>query len=129
MQRMGMDDLILPELSYQIIGCFYEVYRVLGRGMLESSYQEALAVELGIAGIACEREVVISLDYKGRRIHGFRLDLLVERRVIIECKTSDSFHPSHLVQLQNYLRVSRLPLGLLLLFGSRAVYKRVVGTS
>jgi len=119
------DVLILPALSYRVIGCFYEVHRVLRSGLLESSYQQALAIELGASGIPCEREVPVALQYKGHRIQGFRLDLVVEGKIIIECKTAESLHPAHMAQLQNYVRVSRLPLGLLLLFGTKASYQRV----
>lgn len=117
--------LILPDLSYRVIGCFYEVHRILKSGLLETSYQEALAVELRLCGIACEREVPVALAYKGQRIQGFRLDLVVEDKIIIECKTVDSLHLTHLVQLRNYLRVSGLPLGILLLFGTKATFQRV----
>ncbi len=119
------NDLVLPELSYRVIGCFYEVHRILRSGLLESSYQEALAIELQLCGIACQREVPVALKYKGQRIHGFKLDLVVEEKIVIECKTTDSLHPSHLVQLRNYLRVSGIPLGMVLLFGTNATFQRV----
>lgn len=117
--------LILPDLSYSIIGCFYDAYREMGPGLLESAYQKAFAYALEDAGIAHEREAPIVLKYKGRTVGEYRLDLLVERQVIIECKTSDTFSPAHLAQLRNYLRVSGHPLGILLLFGSKPLSKRV----
>ncbi len=119
------NDLILPELSYRVIGCLYEVHNTLGPGLLETSYQEAMAIELRLSGISCRREMPVELEYRQQRIQGFRLDLVVEDKIVIECKTVDSFHPSHLVQLRNYLRVSGFPLGLLLLFGTKATFQRV----
>ncbi len=84
-------DLILPELSYRVIGCLYEVHNTLGAGLLETSYQESLAIELRLRGIACRRETLVELEYKGQRIQGFRLDLVVEDQIVVECKTVDSF--------------------------------------
>lgn len=121
------DDLILPELSYRVVGAFYEVHNVLKTGLLERSYQEALEIELTDRGIRCEREVAVALHYKGRKIHGFRLDLVVEGKIILECKTSETYHTRHDAQLRNYLSISGLPLGMILLFGSSAVHKRFVG--
>ena len=104
------------EMTEQIIGAAIEVHRLLGPGLLESIYEEALCVELELRGIAFERQVEIDVYYKGRAIKGQRIDLLVERTVIVEIKSVEAVGPVHRKQLLTYLRLTELRLGLLINF-------------
>jgi GxxExxY protein len=118
------------QCSRLIIGAAIEVHRHLGPGLLESAYERALAHELGLRGLGVESQVRIPMSYKGVELgDSFRIDLLVERLVIVEVKTVDQLIPLHEAQLLTYLRCSSLRLGLLLNFHSpvmRAAIKRVV---
>jgi GxxExxY protein len=105
------------ELTEQIIGAAIEVHRILGPGLLESIYEQALAVELELRGIACQRQVEVDVVYKGCVIKGHRLDLLVAGEVIVETKSVAKLPDVALAQLLSYLRATRLRRGLLLNFG------------
>ncbi len=105
------------ELSRRVIGCAIEVHRHLGPGLLESAYEDCLSHEMSLERIAHERQVALPVAYKGLTIAaGYRLDLLVDRRLIIEIKAIDRAAPVHEAQLLTYLRLSGLRLGLLLNF-------------
>ena len=104
-------------LSNQILGCALEVHRTLGPGLLESVYEHALAYELTNAGVAVQTQVAMPVAYKAVKLDcGFRLDLLVEKSVIVELKAVDSLQPIHEAQLLTYLKLSGLKIGLLLNF-------------
>ena len=105
------------ELTEQIIGAAIEVHRVLGPGLLESIYEEALAVELSQNGISCERQVAVDVNYKGHSIKGQRIDLLVAGEVIVETKSVAALPDVALAQVLSYLKATGLRRGLLLNFG------------
>ena len=105
------------ELTEQIIGAAIEVHRILGPGLLESIYEEALVVELGLRGIACQRQVEVDVVYKGCVIKGQRLDLLVAGQVIVETKSVARLPEVALSQILSYLKATRLQRGLILNFG------------
>jgi GxxExxY protein len=98
------------------IACAIEVHRQLGPGFLEGIYQDALAIELAVAGLGVQREVPIALEYRGRPLRQHRIDLIVEERVIIELKSVEHLERIHHAQLISYLRASKLRLGLLMNF-------------
>ncbi len=105
------------ELTRQIIGAAIEVHRTLGPGLLESAYQSCLAQELGLRGIPFHSEVPIPVSYKGVNLEcGFRLDLLVADKVVLEIKSVEAVLPVHEAQLLTYLRVSGHQVGLLINF-------------
>ena len=105
------------ELTERIIGLAIEVHRHTGPGLLESFYAAALCRELERAGIRVRREVGIPAIYKGEPLPlGFRADILAEETVILEIKAVPALLPAHDMQLQTYLRMSCLPVGLLLNF-------------
>jgi GxxExxY protein len=105
------------ELTERIIGLAIEVHRHSGPGLLESFYAAALCRELEGAGIRVRREVGIQAIYKGEALAlGFRADILVEETVILEIKGVPALLPAHDMQLLTYLRMSGLPVGLLLNF-------------
>ena len=107
-------------ITERIIGAAIEVHRHLGPGLLESTYETCLAFEMASRGLRVERQKELPVVY--RDIHldcGYRLDLLVENRVIIELKAVDSLLPIHEAQLLSYLKLSGLKVGLLLNFNVR----------
>lgn len=108
---------VLPELSHAIIGCAMRVHSGLGPGLLEAVYEECLCSELWAAGLHHRRQVPIVVSYRNRHLNcGYRLDVLVEGKAVVEVKTVEQFLPIHESQLYTYLRFSRMPLGLLINF-------------
>lgn len=106
-------------MTEKIIGCAIEVHRVLGPGLLESSYESALAIEFQTAKINFHRQLVIPVTYKGRPIGEHRLDFLVEDAVVLELKSVERFDPIFEAQILAYLRLSGKRRGLLINFNSR----------
>lgn len=106
----------LNELTYQVIGAAMEVHRVLGAGFLESVYEDALCWELSDRDIPYEKQKEINVNYKGIPVGVSRLDILVDKRLILELKAVDDLHPIHTAQLISYLKITGLHLGLLINF-------------
>ncbi|GAB3916953.1 GxxExxY protein [Larkinella terrae] len=105
------------QLSYQIIKGAIEVHRALGPGLLESAYQECLQYELSEYGLYVEREKPMPIVYKEVRLnHGYRMDLLVEGRIVVETKTVEALTDVHFAQLLTYLKLGQFRLGLLINF-------------
>ena len=110
-----MDDL--NSITGRVIGAAIDVHRALGPGLLESAYEACLAYELTQNGLHVERQKSLPVVYKEVNLNaGYRLDLLVERRIIVELKAVDSLTPLHKAQLLSYLKLSGLNLGLLINF-------------
>jgi GxxExxY protein len=116
--------LVEEALTRSIIGAFFEVYNTLGFGFLESVYVAALERELLARGHKVSREVGVRVVYKGCEIAWHRFDLLVDDKVIVECKATELLSPTARLQLRNYLRATRLQVGLLLHFGPRPQFFR-----
>ena len=110
--------MILEEgLTEKIIGAAIEVHKYLGPGLLESAYEECLCHELNLRGLKFERQKPIPLEYKGIKLDcGYRLDIIVEEKVILEIKTVDAITPVHEAQFLTYLRLANLKVGLILNF-------------
>jgi len=106
-------------VTEKIIGCAIEVHRVLGPGLLEASYEAALAIEFTAAKIAFQRQLVMPVFYKGQPIGEHRLDFLVEDAVVVELKSVERFDPIFEAQVLTYLRLSGKQRGLLINFHSR----------
>lgn len=105
------------KLTERVLGAATEVHRELGPGLLESTYEKCLVHELRLHGIDAERQVSQPIEYKGLFLdEGYRIDILVEKRLILELKVVESVAPLHLAQLLTYLKLSKLPLGYLLNF-------------
>src|ERR1700682_45945 len=105
------------ELSRQVIGCAIEVHRNLGPGLLESTYRQCLACELSHAEIAFQMEVPLPVRYKGTLLDcGYRIDLLVSGDLIVEIKSNETLLPIHYAQILTYMRLAKIPLGLLINF-------------
>jgi GxxExxY protein len=107
------------EVSRHIIEAALEVHRTLGGpGLLESVYEAALTEELRMRNVAAESQIVVPIIYKGRDLgHQLRLDLLVENRVIVECKATTKYSSVFEAQVLTYLRLMNLRLGLVINFG------------
>jgi len=109
--------MIENELSKKIIGCAIEVHKQLGPGLLESAYQECLYYELKQVGLKVQKEKPMPIVYKEVKLdHGYRIDLLIEEKVVVEIKTVDVFNDVHTAQVLTYLRLGKYRLGLLLNF-------------
>ena len=107
----------LNALSGRVIGCAIEVHRILGPGLLESSYQAALLYELRAHGMHAEGEVPVPLVYKGVELDtSFRADIIVENELVVELKSTEKDNPLYAKQLMTYLRILNRRLGLLINF-------------
>ncbi|SRR6266568_859255 len=106
-------------LTYAVIGAAMEVHRIIGPGLLESIYEEALAHELALRGLRCERQKAVEVIYKDIVIKGQRLDLLVEGSLVVEIKSVSTLPEVALAQTLSYLRTTGLKRALLINFGER----------
>jgi GxxExxY protein len=105
------------ELSRRVIGCAIEVHRNLGSGLLESTYRQCLACELSHAGVPFQMEVPLPVRYKDVLLDcGYRIDLLVRSDLIVEIKSVETLLPIHQAQILTYMRLARIPIGLLMNF-------------
>jgi GxxExxY protein len=105
------------ELSRKVIGCAIEVHRNLGPGLLESTYRQCLACELSHAGIPFQMEVPLPVRYKETLLGcGYRIDLLVSGDLVVEIKCVETLLPIHQAQILTYLRLSKIPVGLIINF-------------
>ena len=119
------------DISKEVLDAAITVHRTLGGpGLLESVYQDALAYELAQRGLKVEKEVHVPVVYKGVVVGDpLRIDLLVEGRVVVECKATDKDNPIFAIQTLTYLRLMNLHLGLLVNFGKETLiagFKRIV---
>jgi len=122
--------MVENDLSQIIIGCAIKVHTVLGPGLLESAYEECLYYELVKEGLKVEKQKALPLIYEEIKLEvGYRLDLIVEDKVIIEIKACEGLNDIHLAQVLTYLKLSNVKLGLLINFNVTRVkdgIKRVV---
>lgn len=110
------------QISYLIIGAAIEVNKTVGPGLLESAYENALMYELRNVGLNVKNQVAQPFNYKGIYLDvGYRIDLLVNEKVIIEIKAVEALQPLHYAQLLTYLRLSGLKLGILINFNTTKV--------
>lgn len=115
----------INQVTEQIIGAAIEVHRHLGPGLLESVYEEALAVEFDLRGLPYARQVPVPLAYKGREIGEYRLDLLVADSVVVEVKSVERQDPVFTAQLLTYLRLAGKRVGLLINFNTHLLKQGV----
>lgn len=108
------------EISHQIIGRAIEVHKIMGPGLLESIYQKCLRMELEQLGFSIQTECDIPIVYKGNRIadEKLRIDMIVEHAILLELKSVEEVKPVHAKQLLTYLRLTQMPLGLLINFNT-----------
>jgi GxxExxY protein len=113
-------------LTERVIGAFYDVYNELGSGFLEAVYEEALAIVLHQAGLPFERQVATPVHFRGHRVGDYRADMIIDDSIVVEIKAVPVLNMAHEGQLLNYLRATRLEVGLLLNFGDKPSFKRKV---
>lgn len=121
------DKVVYKELSYEIMGAIFEVFRELGFGFKERYYEDAIAKEFGNKNIKFERQVPFKLMYKQEAIGGYRFDFLVEDKIVIELKRGDFFSKNNITQALQYLKTSNLKLAILVNVTSKGVrFKRIL---
>jgi len=122
-----MDDFIYKELSYKIMEAVFEVHNILGPGYPEDKYEKALCREFRDRGIRYEIQKSVKVIYKGEDLGDFRLDLIVEDKIILELKAVSELNEVFEAQVYSYLKATGLKLGILINFGKKKVeYKRIV---
>ena len=115
-------------ITSSILGAFFEIYRERGYGFLEIVYSNSLAAELGLRGLEVKREVPTQVHWKGILVGTYRMDLLVDNKVLVEVKTVEKLTDAHNRQLVNYLKATGLEVGLLLNFGPEPQFVRRANT-
>ena len=122
--------LLHEEITDIIIRCFYKVYNELGFGFLEKVYENALLIELKKSGLESAKQIPIEVSYQGYPVGNYFADIIVNNKVIIEIKAGEgSLIEVHELQLINYLRATKIEVGLLLSFGKKPVFKRKIFTN
>ena len=112
----------LNELTSKILECVYTVHSELGPGLLESAYEECLFYELKQSGLKVERQKVLPLVYKEVKLDaGYRIDLFVEDRVVVELKSVEAINDVHIAQVLTYLKLSEREIGLLINFNVKSL--------
>ena len=114
------------DLTEKVIGIFYDVYNELGYGFLESIYECSLAIALQEAGLKVDRQVPIPVWFRGQKVGEFRGDMLIEDSVLLELKSARMLEPAHEAQLLHYLKSTEIEVGLLLNFGQRPQFRRLL---
>jgi GxxExxY protein len=122
-------ELMHGKVTAGIIGAFYDSYNELGFGYAESLYVKALTIELETGRLTFGREVALNVRHKGTIIGEFRADLIVDERVIVECKSVDRLIPAHDSHVINYLKSTGINVGLILNFGPKPSFRRLLFTS
>jgi len=113
-------------LSNKVIGCASEVHRELGPGLLESAYEQCLAAELSRIGIPFQVQVDLPLNYKGMQLDcGYRIDLLLDRQLIVELKSVEQLLKIHEAQILTYMRLAKVNVGLLMNFNVPVLKKGI----
>lgn len=114
------------DITQKIIGVFYEVYNELGHGFLESVYEKSLEIALKSMSLKVCRQIEIPVSFRRQRVGVFTADMLVEDCILLELKAARALDPSHTAQLLNYLRATDIEVGLLLNFGLKPEFKRLL---
>lgn len=121
------EKIIYKDLSYKIIRACFEVHNVLGPGYSEKIYEEAMSKELRDQGIDLERQKLIEVYYKGEKVGEYRLDHVVENKIILEFKALSELNKTFEAQLLSYLKATGMKLGILINFGGKKVeYRRIL---
>lgn len=127
MKIIQRNDLLFPELSYQIIGVLFDVSNTLGFGYHEKYYQKAIAALLSKLGIRFKEQVIVEMVIDGTPIAKGIADFIIDEKIILEIKQGDRFLKQNISQLHSYLKMSGLQLGILANFTSNGlIYKRIV---
>ena len=127
MRAMNYEELLRDQLSreispelkgllHRVIGCAIEVHRELGPGYFERTYQLAMEAELDAAGLRFQSQAPLALSYKGRAVGEYRLDFVIDEKIVLELKAVESLASIHIAQVVAYLKATNLPVGLILNF-------------
>ena len=120
-------EIIHKELPFEIIAAAIEVHKELGPGFTENIYEEAFCRELELRNIPFERQAFIEIAYKGHSVGSYKLDLSVEKKVVVELKAVSQMPDDFEYKLHSYLKATRMKLGLLINFGKKSLeYRRIV---
>lgn len=114
----GQDRFLFENLTETIIGCSFEVMNELGAGFLEKVYENALKLLLAEKGLAVDQQVPLQVNFRGQPVGDYVADLLVENAVLLELTAVKRLLPEHQAQAINYLKATRIPVGLLINFGN-----------
>ena len=114
------------KLTGRIIKAFYEVYNELGTGFLESVYENAFYLVLGENGMTVEKQMPITVYFRGKIVGNYKADLVVKDKVLIELKAIRTILPEHEAQIINYLKATKVDIGLLMNFGNKPEFKRFI---
>ena len=114
------------DITDKIIRVFYEVYNELGHGFLESVYERSLEIALTSLGLKVCRQIQIPVWFRGKPVGDFTADMLIENCVLLELKAARALDSTHQAQLLNYLRATEIEVGLLLNFGLKPEFKRLI---
>lgn len=127
MHDLKRNDLLYPELSFQIVGCAFEVHNELGFGFKESIYQKALALAFKEKKLSFTEQVLYQIKFKEQVIAKRYFDFVVEDKIVVEIKKDDKFSKANIDQTIDYLKTSKLKLAILINFGKEGViYKRLI---
>ncbi len=121
--------MLHEDLTNRIICAFYNVYNSLGHGFLEKVYENALAIELRKAGLSVTQQEGVKVFYECEQVGDYFADIIVNGLVILELKAAESLRNEHFAQLTNYLKATDNEVGLLLNFGSKPEFKRIILTN
>ena len=121
---MSISKIYLKDLVYNVNGAAIEVHKFLGPGLLESVYQKCMVKELTERGFDVKSELIIPVNYKGLEVEaGLRCDLLVENNLVVELKAVDNIKPVFEAQLLTYMKLLKVPIGLMINFNVTNIYK------
>ncbi len=122
-----MSELLHPELSYRLVGILYKVYNELGGGYQERIYQAAIRRELSKQKIIFIEEAWVDLLYDGNKLSRYRLDFIIEQKIVLELKVAPRFTPRDIMQVLGYLKQSKLELGILASLNRKnMIYRRIL---
>jgi len=121
--------MLHKELTDKIICAFYNVYNILGSGFLEKVYENALVIELRKIGLFVTQQESVKVYYDGVQVGDYYADIIVNGLVILELKAAESLRNEHFAQLTNYLKATDKEVGLLMNFGSKPEFKRILLTN
>ena len=126
-RKKAGEKVLYAELSYRVMNAVFEVHNQLGPGFTEKIYERALTVEFEKRNIAYETQKQIEVVYKGEKLGLYRLDMLIEGKIILELKATSALNDLFKQQLLSYLRATQLRLGILVNFGAKRVeYIRII---
>ena len=129
MPQPGSTTLVRDPVTYRVLGAYFGVYRALGWGFLEAVYQRSMEIALIDAGARVSRQVMLPVRFRGRLVGEYKADLIVDDQVIVEVKTAERISEAHRAQLLNYLKATTIEYGMLLNFGPRPAFERLMLTN